>query len=338
MPSMFHSATLKLTGWYLLILMSISLIFSITIYNVATSEVRNRLSDFQSRLQQPGINGGVDVNPRLFSAFRDNQRDMADKNIWATLVYVNILIFFGGGTLSYMLARRTLRHIEESHEAQSRFTSDVSHELRTPLAAMKAELEVALRDSKISKDDMRELLQSNLEEVDKLATLSQTLLQLSKLDHASLEQETIDLTTLVSDVAQRYDKNAKRIKLTVPAKPIQLNANRASVEELVTILVDNALKYSPKNSRVTVRVARSGRQASFTITNEGKGIAPEDLPHIFDRFYRADTSRSTTGTGLGLSLAKKIIEMLGGELSVSSAPNKETTFRFFLPIIRNSQA
>lgn len=336
---MFHSATLKLTAWYLLILMSISLIFSCTIYAVATGEVRNRLNDFQTRIEQPGMSPTISQNPRLFSAFQQNQRETAEHNLFATLLYVNVLILLGGGVLSYLLARRTLRDIEEAHEAQSRFTSDVSHELRTPLAAMRAELEVALRDPKLSKTDMKELLESNLEEVNKLTDLSKTLLQLSRLDHSKLEQEDIDLTLIATDVVQRYDKNASRVKLSAPAKPLLIHGNRASVEELLTILVDNALKYSPEKSSVTVKLSHSGsKHIEFMTVNKGKGISSEDLPHIFDRFYRADTSRSTSGTGLGLSLAKKIVEMLDGELSVSSATNQDTTFRVLLPSLKNNQA
>lgn len=319
--------------------MSISLIFSFTIYNVTTGEVGNRLDDFQNRFVQPSMNPAMGQNPRLFSAFREDQRETAEHNLFVTLLYVNILILFGGGVLSYLLARRTLKQIEESHNAQARFTSDVSHELRTPLAAMKAELEVAMRDKKLSKESMRELLESNLEEVDKLTMLSKTLLQLSRLDHASLETEELDLNVVASDVVQRYDKNANRIKITAPAKPLKIHANKSSTEELITILVDNALKYSPEKSIVSVRVARSGsKHALFEITNEGKGISPDDLPHIFDRFYRADLSRTTSGSGLGLSLAKKIVEILGGELTVSSAIDHDTTFRVLLPITRNNQA
>jgi signal transduction histidine kinase len=329
---MFHSATLKLTGWYLLILMSISIIFSFTIYNVATGELKNRLDDFQSSLSQPGMNSSFGHNPRLFSAFRQDQRSAVEHNLFITLVYVNILILLGGGVLSYLLARRTLRQIEDSHDAQSRFTSDVSHELRTPLAAMKAELEVALRDKKLSKGDMRELLESNLEEVDKLTTLSKTLLQFSKLDHASLDKEVIDLSVTASEIVQRYDKNMSRISITVPSRAITITANKSSVEELLTILVDNALKYSSPDSKIYARVGQENKRALFEITNSGRGISPDDLPHIFDRFYRADPSRTTSGTGLGLSLAKKIVEMLEGELSVSSAIDNDTTFRVLLPL------
>ena len=335
---MFHSAVLRLTGWYLLILMVISLLFSVTIYNVTTSEVRDRLNDLQSRLERPGAIPDINPDPRMYSAFRSNQYDMANRNIWGTLVYVNLIIFFGGGVLSYLLARRTLGHLEEAHEAQSRFVSDVSHELRTPLAAMRAELEVALSDKKLSKAGMQEILASNLEEVDKLSLLSQTLLQLSKLDHSKLDMTAVDLTTMTNEVAQRYDKNAARITVQAPATPLKVQANTSILEELIIILVDNALKYSPKDSPITIKLARSGKRVMFAITNQGSGIPAEDLPHIFDRFYRADTSRTRGGTGLGLSLAKKIIELQHGELTVSSAAGQDTTFRFYLPIERKKQA
>lgn len=328
---MFHSAILRLTGWYLLILMVISLLFSITVYNVSTSEVRDRLNDLQSRIEQPGSMPYSNPDSRLYSAYKSNQYERANRNIWTTLVYVNLIIFFGGGVLSYMLARRTLGHIEEAHEAQSRFVSDVSHELRTPLAAMKTELEVALRDKKISKNEMRELLASNLEEVDKLSILSQTLLQLSKLDHNKLELAAVDISTMTSELAQRYDKNASRITVQSPSTPLKVYANTAILEELIIILIDNALKYSPEGTPITIKLARSGKRVMFAITNQGKGIPTEDLPHIFDRFYRADTSRTQGGAGLGLSLAKKIVELQHGELAVSSGTNQDTTFRFFLP-------
>lgn len=332
---MFHSATLKLTGWYLLILMSISLLFSVTIYQVATGEVRNRLTDFQTRFEQPGT--FVDPNHRLFLAYGNDQRAVGDRNILTALVYVNVLILCGGGILSYLLARRTLRQLEESHETQARFTSDASHELRTPLAVMKAELEVAIKDQKISKTEMRELLQSNLEEVDKLTTLSKTLLQLSKMDYASLELSEVNLGTIVSEVTQRYDKNAQRIKLRLPLEPLIIRANQTSIEELLTILVDNALKYSPKTSKITATLKRQGRHAAFVITNKGEGIAKENLPHVFDRFYRVNESRNDGGSGLGLALAKEIVTLHKGELSVSSAKKADTTFTFLLPIIRKKQ-
>lgn len=333
---MFHAATLRLTGWYLLILMSISILFSITIYQTTTSEVQNRLEELQNRIEQPGSRPVFDFDHQLFSAFQHDQRDATNHNILATLVYVNLLILFGGGILSYLLARRTLHQIETTHEAQSRFTSDASHELRTPLAAMKTELEVALRDPKISKTEMKELLESNLEEVNKLTLLSKTLLQLSKLDYSSLEIESVNPGMIASEVVQRYDKNANRIVLSHPKKPLTIKANLASIEELVTILVDNALKYSPEKSKITFSLSAQGKNAKLSVVNSGAGISSDKLPHIFDRFYRADESRTQAGSGLGLALAKEIVALHKGELSVSSVENGETTFTVLLPIDRKN--
>lgn len=335
---MFHSATLRLTGWYLLILMSISILFSITIYSAVTGEVQNRLEAFQDRIEQPGMTSRFfDPNHRLFSAFQDDQRNTANRNILMTLIYVNLLILCGGGVLSYLLARRTLRDLELAHEAQSRFTSDASHELRTPLSAMKTELEVALRDPKLSKSNMKDLLESNLEEVEKLTVLSKTLLQLSKLDYANLEMERVNMATVVSEVAQRYDKNANRITFSSPKKQLSIRGNPASIEELITILVDNALKYSPDKSLITASLSEQGKNVRFRITNSGKGIPEDKLPHVFERFYRADDSRTQGGSGLGLALAKEIVTIHKGELSVSSIVNGETVFEVLLPIYRKNR-
>lgn len=342
---MFKSATIKLTGWYLLILMSISILFSIAIYTIATTELNSRLQQLQSRFelnQTTVIPQWIDAqhDPR-FNVLRIEQTERANRNILEALYYVNLAILLIGGAGSYFLARRTLKPIEEAHEAQSRFTSDASHELRTPLAVMKTELEVALRDKNISKQEIRELLESNLEEVNNLSNLASTLLQLSRLDHEGIAREKISLAKLTQPLVKKYDKTGTRISYTPSNKEPFAYANAASIEELITILIDNALKYSPDDSLITIKTSRSGKHARFEITNTGKGISAEELPHIFDRFYRADTARTknnTSGHGLGLSLAKKIVELHNGELSATSAPNHATTFVFLLPIFNKNQA
>lgn len=346
---MFKSATFKLTGWYLLILMSISILFSVAIYNITTNEVGQRLDQLQSRLEHREINGLATPPPwytgrgdPTYAQIRADQNSRASQNLLQALYYVNLLILLAGGAGSYFLARRTLRPIEEAHEAQSRFTSDASHELRTPLAAMKMELEVALRDKNPNMQDMRAQLESDLEEVNKLSALAETLLQLSRLDHDNLKLEKLSLNSVVKQIIKKYDKTGKRILFTASAKDYKIKANTASIEELVTILVDNALKYSPSDSLVQITTSKRDRKACFEITNTGKGIAPGDLPHIFDRFYRADTARtkssSKTGHGLGLALAKQIVELHQGGLSAASAPDHATTFTVLLPIFSKNTA
>lgn len=332
---MFRSATFKLTAWYLSILVIISLLFSVIIYSISTSEVRTRL-DFLQKSSRIVIN-----DDRFnFNQFRDDQIHEAEASLVTSLMITNLAIWLAGGIGSYYLARRTLTPIEEAHEAQSRFTSDASHELRTPLASMKTELEVALRDPKLTNEEMRELLESNLEEVDKLTKLSQTLLQISQLDHENLKREKIALDTIAQTVIDRLDKAGKRISLT-GKKTHTVIANKASIEELLAILLDNAVKYSPDNSLVRVQLVSTKQMSGFEIINDGPGISEDVLPHIFDRFYRADSSRTggeKKGYGLGLSLAKKIVELHSGELTVSSGINQPTTFRVLLPNLSKSQA
>lgn len=322
---MFQSATFKLTSWYLGIIIAICILFSIVIYTIATRELSNRIG-----IVQPGSTW-LEAD---FKLVRDDQLHQAEASLVLSLALTNLCIWTIGGVGSYYLARRTLQPIEEAHEAQSRFVSDASHELRTPLASMKTELEVALRDPTLTKQDAKNLLKSNLEEVDKLTQLSSTLLQLAKLDIKNLITEKVSIPAAVQASVKRFGANAKRVRVDKPLFPPEALANQLHVEELATILIDNALKYSPANSKIHIAFLRKKQFVGFAVRNEGEGIASSILPRIFDRFYRAERSRTssnTKGFGLGLALAKKIVELHHGELSVTSAPGAATTFRVLLP-------
>ncbi len=330
---MFQSATLKLTGWYLLILMVISILFSVAIYQTTSHEVDVRLTKLQSNLR---ITGGMAPDPN--NLFRTTELGEASSHIVIELIYANVIILVSGGVISFLLARRTLRPIEEAHDAQTRFTSDASHELRTPLAAMKTELEVALRDKDSTKQDLEKILYSNLEEVDKLTGLSEMLLNLSRLDHDKLERTAVDIQDITREVIDLYDEPGGRVVVKTSSHPL-VEGNETALTELVSVLIDNALKYSPSGSPVNVTISSSNKQLAFTVKNTGPGIDAEILPHIFDRFYRADNSRTkqdNKGYGLGLSLAKKIVELHNGELSVTSTPGKSTIFKVMLPTIQKS--
>jgi two-component system sensor histidine kinase CiaH len=268
----------------------------------------------------------------------DQSRQAAVQMILA-LVYINVFILIVGGFGSYFLARRTLGPIEKAHEAQSRFTSDASHELRTPLAAMKAELEVYLRDDNLALDEAKELLNSNLEEVDKLIKLSEMLLKMAHLDYDKLEKKQIDLVELLPSVMKPFAKSKKRFDITTRKQAI-ISGNDAAIMELMSILIENAIKYSPERSRISIRIFERRTMTGFEIKNTGTPITEAKLPHIFDRFYRADTSRTESGKngyGLGLAIAKKITEIHHGYIQASST-EKETSFTFFLPNIRNLSA
>lgn len=340
MMRMFRSATLQLTAWYLAILMAISITFSVVIYQLNYHEVSSRLENLQHSLIEQM---GYVVSGQLYgygpgSPF-STESQKAGVQMALSLIYINGVVFVAGGLGSYFLARRTLRPIEEAHEAQSRFTSDASHELRTPLAAMKSELEVTLRDTNLSLDEAKEILESNLEEVDNLIQLSEMLLKLSRLEHGTLEVTQVDFSQLFQEVVKRYPKQARRFEFTTRKKAVTY-ANEAGIVEVMSVLVDNAIKYSPPKSKINVRIFERYGSLGFEIKNSGPAIPPAVLSKVFDRFYRGDTSRTNgakNGYGLGLSIAKKIVDIHHGELTASST-KAGTTFTFFIPVIRKAQA
>jgi two-component system sensor histidine kinase CiaH len=330
----FRSAAVKLTAWYIAIIMALSIGCSFALYNVSSNElehnVRRRLPISVNELLTP-------ADLRNLSTMRNKQLDTDLNHLKGNLISFNLLVFLVGGAVSYALARRTLEPIEKSLEAQKRFTSDASHELRTPLTAMQAEIEVALRDPKLTKAEATGLLQSNLEEVAKLQALSEGLLSLAQNSDKPTITAPISSSTALSEALERLDKvaQAKNITLKNDAKEITLKAEHRSLVELLVILIDNAIKYSPGGSKVQISSATQNKMGRISIKDQGVGIKATDLPHIFERFYRSDASRSKSqaeGYGLGLAIAKKIVSSLDGSIEVKSAPGHGSTFTIVLPV------
>jgi signal transduction histidine kinase len=341
MRRMFASATLKLTVWYLVILTVICLIFSFIIYELSTSEISSRLQDLQIRVE--GSSRTLTLpGPVTLNDIRVNQTREAKASIFIGLVYMNLAVVGVGGIGSYLLARRTLKPIEEAHESQSRFTSDASHELRTPLAVMKSEIQVAMRDPNMKTADYREVLESNLEEVDKLTQLSQALLQLSRVEYDAIERsDRIDIAKTIKKAARGLDVPKNRMSYVLPERPVVIDGNEPMIVDLLRILLDNAVKYSPAGTPIVFELSSDGRNCHMVITNQGDGIDSKHLSKIFDRFYRVDTSRtsSTTvsGYGLGLSLAKKIVGLHDGTISARSTPGQSTSLKVVLPHVRKNR-
>lgn len=331
---MFKSAAIKITVWYLSIIMLVSIIFSVALYRVSSNDLGrniNRQVSYFDDLLSP-------FDRDNYSHIRMQQLNQDQRHLRDNLISLNILVLIVGGLVSYALARRTLQPIEESLEAQKRFASDASHELRTPLTAMQSEIEVALRDPKITKTEALELLGSNLEEVGKLRGLSEGLLKLANQDGNSKLNQAVSLKDAASTAIDRLSKaaEAKAILIKKSLKEANVLGDEHNLTELTAILVDNAIKYSPSGSRINVVTGKQNKQAFIRVQDFGQGIAASDLPRIFERFYRADTSRTknqTDGYGLGLALAKKIAERHGGHIEVQSAVGKGSTFTVYLPAI-----
>ena len=328
---LFESATLKLTGWYLLVLAIISLMFSIVLYQVSIAEVERRLERYQEQSQMLYHPPPQD-NLSSPDTIRNKELISAKANVILVLVYTNIVVLLLGGVVSYLFARKTLEPIEAAHEQQARFVSDASHELRTPLAAMTTELEVALRDPDLTKKEMKQLLESNLEEVQRLTKLSHTLLSLSTGKADKLAFTHLNLSEAILSACKKAQAHDDRVRTELPEYAVNVTGNKESIDELITILLDNALKYSPEDSTVLIRLIEESGRAVVSISNEGRGILPDELPQIFDRFYRSEASRNSEGYGLGLSLARQISDVHQANLSATSAPGALTTFSFSLPV------
>ena len=259
--------------------------------------------------------------PQLESA-QDAIQD-SRKRLIITLLFINGGILLLAGAAGYFLAGQTLHPIQEMVLEQRRFISDASHEMRTPLTALRSEIEVGLLDKKMSLNGAKKLLKSNLEEVIHLQKLSNSLLDVSR--PSAVVTHTLVSTDEVIGTARKVVSSAARkkaIDIQVKGGSYQISGDKVSLTQLLVIILDNAIKYSPKGSQTTISVSAKGESVMLRIVDQGIGISKEDLPHVFDRFYRADTARTRDGGhGLGLSIAKRIVEEHKGKIQIESRRN-----------------
>ncbi len=322
---------IRLTGSYLLIIMLISFFFSVVLYYMAAGQLSEGLRHQYLRF---GCGPGCDPQGPVGLIVRE-ELAIEKGRLIAQLAYFNILILIMAAASSLWLARRTLRPIEAALEAQSRFSSDASHELRTPLSAMQAEIEVALRNKKLSKDEAINVLKSNLEEVIKLRGLSDSLLRLAREN--GLDYTAVDLKIATAEAVSRLQVLAdkKHIKIVDQTDSAIVSGDYISLVDLISILIDNAVKYSPENSQITILSDTSSRFASLTVKDNGPGIGNTHLTRIFERFYRADVSRTGSGGyGLGLSIAKKLADLHQGKIEVKSQAGKGSEFTLKIPVLK----
>jgi heavy metal sensor kinase len=231
----------------------------------------------------------------------------------------------------------TLARLESSFDQLRRFTADASHELRTPLSVIRGIGEMGLRETR-TPAEYKDAIGSMLEEIDRLTRLVETLLRLSRGDAGTvrLSPEALDLGELVRDVAASLailaEERQQRLTVNAP-RGIHVTADRLVLRDAITNVIDNAIKYAPKQSSIEIAVAREGTGAKISVKDEGPGIPREHRDRIFDRFYRIDESRARDmgGTGLGLAIARWSVEANGGRISVESA-GRGSVFRIVLPL------
>ena len=235
----------------------------------------------------------------------------------------------------FVLAGRTLSPIQRTLETQRRFVSDASHELRTPIAVVSANADVLLGHSDETVDENIDHVAAISDEARHMSRLVADLLTLARADEGSLNLELgpVDAAGVVSSLidsmnALADDRGVTLVAQTTPS-PTEADPNR--LRQVLTILVDNALKYTPRGGSVTVTCGRRGSTVELAVADNGPGIAPGDQGRIFDRFYRIDAARTAGGAGLGLAIARTIAEAHGGRLTVDSTLGKGSTFTLRLP-------
>lgn len=244
-----------------------------------------------------------------------------------------ILVLVGSG--SWWLAGRTLVPAQRAWDQQQAFVANASHELRTPLTLMRASTEVALRGSLGKKQ--RELLNDVLEESDYMSHLVDDLLLLSRLDAGRLKLELgkLQVKKLLSGLGHQVSKMAqgKRISVQVENGAGVVQGDSARLRQVLLILLDNALKHTPASSSIRLGAQKAGKNVELVVEDEGPGIPPTHLPHLFERFYQVPgrSGQATHSYGLGLSIAKRLIELHGGSIRVESQLGSGTRFVISLP-------
>jgi heavy metal sensor kinase len=233
---------------------------------------------------------------------------------------------------------RMITRLDDAFQNSKRFVADASHELRTPLTILRGELEGLVQESR-AQSELADRLGSLLEEVERLSQIVERLIALSKLDAGEAQSEWMrfNLETVAKATAEQMTLLAddKRISITCEADgPVAVDGDRARIKQVVVNLLDNAIKYTPEGGAVHLRIVAAGRHAVLEVTDTGIGIPETALPHVFDRFFRVDPSRSRQpdGAGLGLAIVRSICNAHGGAIEVESAVGRGSRFRIKFPL------
>jgi signal transduction histidine kinase len=261
---------------------------------------------------------------------------------WLLLVLVSLTVLFAGVAIfiSYMMSKKAMGPISNAFNRQKEFVGDASHELRTPLSVMLSSIDAMEMTDSIEEDPFAQKLLKNMKsEVKRMTGLVSDLLVLARADSGVIERshEPIDLNVearnVIESLTPHADANHIALHFHAPDE-MNVTGDRARMKQLLYILLDNAVKYSPDGGNVTLTLSKEEREWIMSVKDEGIGIHPDDQARVFDRFYRSDKSRTRAlaGHGLGLSIAKWITGIHSGTISVESELNKGSTFTVKIPL------
>ncbi|MBQ7574113.1 MAG: HAMP domain-containing histidine kinase [Clostridia bacterium] len=264
------------------------------------------------------------------------------KGLLLVLILTMIIATFGAVMISWLFANRSIKPIEEAYNKQKQFIADASHELKTPLAAINTNLDVLMSHADSTIAEERKWLIYIKDETKRMIKLTQDLLYLTRTENTqdNTVYSKISWTQIANNAVMLMEARAFENGQTITqdiSDGIFVTASDDKLKQLCLILVDNAIKYTPNGENIIITLNKKGNDAVFTVKNTGIGIKDDDIAHLFDRFYRADKSRTndkTFGYGLGLPIAKAITKSLDGHISVSSKENEYTEFKVKLPLAK----
>jgi two-component system sensor histidine kinase MprB len=211
---------------------------------------------------------------------------------------------------------QTLDALEHSIESQRQLVADASHELRTPIAALRSNIQIFLDSDRLPEQERGELQESILAELDELTQVVADVLELARGAAPASRVEPIELDTFVREAAERTERRAPDLRFKLDLEPTVIVNNADRVGRAVTNVIDNARTWSPPDGQIEVRL----RDGALSVRDHGPGFNERDLPHVFDRFYRAKAARRMPGSGLGLAIVKQAVEAFGGDATAANAP------------------
>ena len=318
---MFKKARIKLTFFYVLIIAIGMIIFSVIFYSYSVRDIKHDIS------RDTGVSAQV----------RSGIVEHTINELESSIIVADVTILIVLGFLCYVLAGKTLKPIQEALDAQERFSANASHELRTPLAVMKTENEVFLQENHHSQEAVRTLAKSNLEEIDRMTGMVQSLLMLARsktLEHA-LNRGDVNLSNLALQTGARLEKinSSKKVSISYSVEPnVIISGDQKLIEQVFLNVIQNAFTYTNKGT-ITVTISHNQENATITISDTGIGIGQKDLSRVTEAFFKADQSRAhaPNSFGLGLSIVREIVSLHLGTFSIESLRDQGTVVTMTLP-------